>query len=106
MAPPTTSGPDRHTRRSVSYYDPEGSAKLSTVVAHALADHMNRNVTHTERLLYRSVDPASLNRLFARRDDGGGRHDGHATFTVEDYAVTIAATGRIEIASVSTGSDD
>lgn len=101
MAPSTPDRPDRQPDRRtdsfVTYYDPAGSAKLSTVIAHTLSDLMGTDVRHAERVLYRCIDPVSLDRLFKRRHDGSPRYEGQTRFTVDGYTVVISAAGQITI---------
>lgn len=97
------SAPDR-SRKHVTYYDRNGAAKLSTVIVHALADVMDADVTQLEEALYESIDPASLDRLFARTADGTPRQDGEVTFTVRGHRVTARSDGRIEITPPRLGS--
>lgn len=100
-APPAA--PDR-SRTHITSYDPDGAAKLSTVVVHALADVMDADVTQVEAALYERIDPASLDRLFARTADGTPRRDGEVTFTVQGYRVTVDSDGQIEITSPQSDS--
>ncbi|MFD1514226.1 HalOD1 output domain-containing protein [Halomarina rubra] len=84
----------------MTYFDDDGTAKLSTVVAHSLADLMGTDVRHAERELYKSIDPVSLDSLFRERHDGSPRYDGHTSFTVSGYAVVISAAGEIRISPI------
>lgn len=101
MAPSTPGRPDRTPDNHVTYYNDDGTAKLSTVVAHSLADLMGTDVRHAERALYRSIDPASLDRLFRERHDGSPRYDGQTSFTVDAYSVVVSAAGEIRISPIS-----
>ena len=105
MVPSPPERPSRESRQYVSYFDPSGPAKLGTVLVHALADLMGTDVRYVERVLYETVDPSSLDRLFQRRHDGSTRYEGHTSFTVDGYAVVISADGRIEIASTARDHD-
>lgn len=78
-----------------AYHDPKSDAKLSTTVAHTLADVMGTDVTNTEFSLYDCVDPDALDRLFSPRPDGRPRSPGHVAFTVRGYQVTVYSTGHI-----------
>ncbi|MFC5971136.1 HalOD1 output domain-containing protein [Halomarina salina] len=97
MVPSSPDRPNRESERYVSYYDPTGSRKLSTILVHRLADLMGTDVRRAERVLYESIDPVSLDRLFQQRHDGSARYDGLTRFRVDGYAVVITADGRIEI---------
>lgn len=90
--PPGGTEPEYHAR-----HDPESAAKLSTTVAHALADVMGIEVTDSGFALYDSIDPEALDRLFAPAADGRLRSAGHVAFAVEGYRVTAYSDGRIVI---------
>lgn len=80
-----------------AYHDPSGAARLSTTVMHALADVMGENVTEVGFVLYDSVNPESLDRIFEPTADGQTRPPGHVAFTVQGYRVTTYSTGEIVI---------
>lgn len=96
--PPAQSPP----RDYYAYHDPEGSATFSTTVIHALADVMGLDVTDSKFVLYDSVDPGALDRIFARTEDGAPRSPGHVAFSVDDYRVTVYSDGRIVITPPTT----
>lgn len=89
QSPPPT---DYHVQ-----HDAEGPAKLSTTLAHALADVMGADVTEAGDVLREVVDFDALDRLFALTDDDATDPAGHVAFVVEDYRVTVYTTGRIVI---------
>ncbi|WP_306061286.1 HalOD1 output domain-containing protein [Natronococcus wangiae] len=91
--------PAASSERYVTSYDRNGTAKLSTVLVHALADLMDVDIREVEKALYESIDPESLDHLFQRTPNGTARPGGHLTFTVKDYLVMISDDGRIEITS-------
>jgi len=76
------------------HHDPDGSAKLSTTVIHALADAMGIDVTDTGFSLYDTIDPDALDRLFSGDDFAA---PGHVAFTVEGYRVTVYSDGHIVV---------
>lgn len=80
-----------------AYHDHNGSARLSTTVAHALADAMGVDVTQTEFSLYDAFDPDALDRIFAPLADGTERATGHVAFCVMGYQVTVYHNGHIVI---------
>ena len=87
--------------RSPSVYrathDPDGPARLSTTVVHALADCLGTDVTDGRVSLYDAVDPDALDRLFRPRHDGRPRSGGSLSFTVRDHYVTVSSDGEILI---------
>ncbi|WP_339102405.1 HalOD1 output domain-containing protein [Haloterrigena salinisoli] len=87
--------------RSPSVYrathDPDGPARLSTTVVHALADCMGTDVTDGYISLYDAIDPVALNALFRPRHDGRQRSGGTLGFTVRDHYVTVSSDGEILI---------
>lgn len=78
-------------------HDFDGSANLSTTVAHALADVTGADVTNTELTLNDAVSPDALDALFEPKRDGTPRRSGSLSFSVSGYLVTIYATGQILI---------
>ncbi|GAA0241658.1 HalOD1 output domain-containing protein [Haladaptatus pallidirubidus] len=99
MIPETSNTPDS-TRRYVTYYGQSESTALTTTLVHALADAMDIDVTDSEQVLYRSINPDALDELFKPQYNGIPRSNGHLTFIVHDYVVMISADGRIEITPV------
>lgn len=85
------------TQGYVTYYDRDGTKKLSMVLAHALAEMMGSDATEAEKALYRSVDPTSLDNLFKDQYDGTVREQGQITLRVEEYEIVVSSDGRIEI---------
>lgn len=78
-------------------HDPDGTARLSETIVHALAESMGVNVTDCDFSLYDSVDPDALNRLFRPREDGTPRTDGMLSFIIQGHRVTVHADGEILI---------
>lgn len=97
---PGHGGGYQQASRSKDYrtrHDPESPAKLTTTLVHALADAMNRDVSETGPLLYDSVDPTAVDRIFSPNDDGATRDPGHVAFAVDGYRVTVYSNGDIVI---------
>lgn len=78
-------------------HDREGTAKLTTTLVHALADVMDRDVTDAGSLLYDSVDPNAIDRIFSPTGDGSPRAPGHVAFVVDGYRVTVYSDGDVVI---------
>lgn len=90
-------GPCPPTNDYHAYNDPNGTAKLSTAVTHALADVMGRDVTEAGFVLFDTIDPDALDRLFSPSCESDGRSPGHVAFTVDDHKVTVYSTGEIVV---------
>ncbi len=80
-------------------HDPESAAAVSTTVVHALADVMGVDVTDAGFVLYDSVDPDALDRIFSEPREGVRRAPGHVAFLARDHRVTVYSTGQIVITS-------
>lgn len=80
-----------------AFHEPEGSAKVSTTVVHALADAMGVDVTDIGFSLYDSIDPDALDRIFTQTSNGPPRAPGHVAFSVNGYRVTVYSSGHIVI---------
>lgn len=78
-------------------HDFEGSAKLTTTLAHALSDVSGIDVTDTGFTLYDHVEPDALDQLFKPTKDGHPRMNGMLTFTVWGYQATVYSDGQIAI---------
>lgn len=78
-----------------AYHDPEGPAKPSTTVVHALAAAMDRDVSDVGFTLYDSIAPEALDALFANTSDADP--PGHVAFGVPGYGVTVYSDGQIVI---------
>lgn len=78
-------------------HDFEGSAELTTTLAHAISDVTGIDVTDTGFTLNDHVDPEALDRLFAPKADGTPRTNGHLSFTIWGYQVTVYSNGQIAI---------
>lgn len=86
-----------HSRDFYAYHDPVSAANVSTTVVHALADVMGRDISDAGFVLYDSIDPDSLDRIFSPTADGTPRPPGHVAFTVDGYRVTVYSSGQIVI---------
>lgn len=91
---PTPRSPPREYR---VYHDPDGNARLSTTLVHALADAMGEDVTDAGVALSRCIDVEALDHIFA--GDGGERlvSGSHLAFAADGYRVTVYGTGHIVI---------
>lgn len=78
-------------------HDFDGSAELTTTLAHAISDVTGIDVTDTGFTLNDHVDPDALDKLFAPKADGSPRTNGHVSFTIWGYQVTVYSTGQIAI---------
>ncbi|WP_436912303.1 HalOD1 output domain-containing protein [Halosimplex marinum] len=78
-------------------HDFGGSAELTTTLAHAISDATGVDVTDTGFTLNDHVDPEALDRLFKPKDDGTARVDGHLSFAIWGYQVTVYSDGQIAI---------
>ena len=78
-------------------HDFEGSAELTTTLAHAISDVTGIDVTDTGFTLNDHVDPEALDSLFKPRDDGTRRINGQLSFTIWGYQVTVYSDGQIAI---------
>ena len=87
----------RNTGAYFVHHDFDGPAKLTTTLAHAISDVSGIDVTDTGFHLTDHVDPDALDQLFRPKDDGTPRMNGHLTFTVWGYEVTIYSDGQIAI---------
>ncbi len=74
-------------------HDPEEGSRLSTTLAHALADTMGVDVTEAERALAERIDPRSLDLLFRGDEEPAG----HVALGVRGYRTTVYSDGRIVI---------
>ena len=78
-------------------HDFEGSAELTTTLAHAISDVTGVDVTDTRFTLNDHVDPEALDRLFEPQNDGTPRVDGHLSFPIWNHQVTVYSNGQIAI---------
>src|SRR6056297_2000465 len=76
-------------------HDFDGSAELTTTLAHALSDISGVDVTDTGFTLYDYIDPDALDRLFKPTDDAARCVNGTLTFTVWNHKVTVYSDGQI-----------
>ncbi len=81
----------------IAHHDPDGGARLTTTLVHALADVMDVDVTDTGFVLADYIDPEALDTLFVRATDVHGRSFGHVAFLVDRHRVTIYSDGTIVI---------
>lgn len=88
------------SQRTQNYYvqhEFDGSAELTTTLAHAISDVTGVDVTDTGFTLNDHVDPEALDRLFEPKEDGTPRTNGHVSFTIWGYQVTVYSSGQIAI---------
>lgn len=78
-------------------HDFDGSAELTTTLVHAISDVTGIDVTDAGFTLNDHVDPDALDQLFKPKEDGTPRTNGHVSFTVWGYQVTVYSTGQIAI---------
>jgi hypothetical protein len=94
---------ERQTQRGSSspeyyaYHDPTSPAKLSTTLAHALADVMRSDITDAGIAISNCVAPDALDRLFSQSDGGHATTQGHIAFSATGYRVTVYSSGHIVI---------
>ena len=87
----------RGTQNYFVQHDFDGSAELTTTLAHAISDVTGIDVTDTGFTLNDHVDPEALDRLFRPKEDGTPRTNGHMSFTIWGYQVTVYSNGQIAI---------
>lgn len=95
MADKAQSQDGGESRDYYTYHDPDGEARLSTTLVHALADIMGVDVTDTGFVLAEEIDPEALDMLFAPSDGSGTV--GHVAFSVDSHRVTVYSDGTIVI---------
>lgn len=78
-------------------HDVYGSDPVSTTIVRRLAEIDGADVTDLGFSLYDHVDTDSLDGLFQPRADAGPPFDGHLTFVVGRYRITVHGSGDIEI---------
>lgn len=78
-------------------HDFDGSAELTTTLAHALSDVSGVDVTDTGFTLYDYIDPDALDQLFKPTGDAQRSVNGMLTFTVWSHKVTVYSDGQIAI---------
>ncbi|WP_256393616.1 HalOD1 output domain-containing protein [Natronoarchaeum rubrum] len=94
--PKTQAGTDRGNV-FWAYHDEDGPAKLSTTVAHALADVLGADASVMREELHDCVDLRGLDLLFRDRTDGTPRAGGYLSFRLYDHRVTVYASGDVAI---------
>ena len=87
----------RGTQNYFVQHDFGGSAELTTTLAHAISDVTGIDVTDTGFTLNDHVDPEALDHLFRPKEDGTPRTNGHLSFTIWGYQVTVYSNGQIAI---------
>ena len=85
------------SRDIVARHDPNGQARLSTTLVHALADAMGVDVTDSDFVLADSIDPDALDVIFRPMQSAGSTYRGHVAFSIEGYRVTVYSDGEIVI---------
>jgi len=80
-----------------AYHDENSPAKLSTTVAHALADVLGADASVMREELHECVDLRGLDLLFRDRTDGTPRAGGYLSFRLYDHQVTVYASGDIAV---------
>lgn len=87
----------RDTQTYFVKHDFDGSAELTTTLAHAISDVSGIDVTDAGFSLNDHVDPEALDHLFEPKEDGVPRMNGHLAFTIWGYQVTVYSDGQIAI---------
>lgn len=75
-------------------YTPDPDEELSVAIVEALSAAKGRDITEDECVLYRNIDPDSLDRLF--RQEGSGDTI-KVEFTTHDAVVLLWGNGDISI---------
>lgn len=88
-------GPE--TSAYYAQHDFDGPAKLSTTLIHALSEVANIDPTDTESTLFQHVDPDALDTLFSPVGPEAPRTNGHVSFVIWGYNVTVYSNGHIVI---------
>ena len=78
-------------------HDVYGSDPVSTTIVRRLAEIDDKDVTDLGFSLYDRIDTDSLDGLFEPRGDAGAPLDGHLTFAVARYRITVHGSGDIVI---------
>lgn len=84
--------PERRTE--TVHYDPESPVRPGELVVTSVADVADADPLELEPL-YETVDPEAIDEFVA--SGGSADFDGHISFTYEGYAVTVRASGLLEI---------
>lgn len=87
----------QETSTYYAQHDFDGPAKLSTTLIHALSEVANIDMTGTETTLFQHVDPEALDSIFRPVGPEAPRSNGHVSFTVWGYSVTVYSNGYIVI---------
>lgn len=97
----TSHGPIRYDSTTDSYhlsYEWTGQEPISTAVTHAIATIEGVDPERIESLS-ETINPDALDALFQPKLDGTSRSDGHISFTLHGYDVTVHSHGKIVISS-------
>lgn len=78
-------------------HDVYGPRSVSTTIVRHLAEIADEEVTRLGFSLYDHIDTDSLDGLFESRSGIDPPFDGHVSFSVARYRVTVHGTGDIEI---------
>ena len=82
--------------RTVAVHDWRDEEKVSESVVEAVTERAECDVTAVGPL-YEVLDPAALDALFRPSNRGSLRDEGHVTFPIGAYEVTVHANGRIVV---------
>jgi hypothetical protein len=85
----------------VTRHDADGSTELTTTLIHAVANVTGADVTDVESMVYESIDPLAVNRLFDCESPFRGA-PATLNLTIWGHHVTVASTGRITISPPQT----
>ena len=77
-------------------HDPDGEARLSTTLVHAMADVLGIDVTEAEALLADEIDLYSLDTLW-RLDNTVSPPTGHLAFSAGNTAITVYRDGTLVV---------
>ncbi|WP_336133562.1 HalOD1 output domain-containing protein [Natronomonas amylolytica] len=75
--------------------DSQADQKLSTRVLEALDSVPGYDVENSDTVVFDHVDLDALDELFGPAN--GSPHQGHVTFPVDDYRVTVTADGEVTV---------
>lgn len=78
-------------------HDFHGPAKLTTTVAHAIADVSGADVSEVGTGINHRVDPRALDGLFSPKPGGAPRVRSNLTFDIWDHLVTVHCDGLIVV---------
>jgi len=81
----------------VVHHEFDGTAELTTTLAHAISDVTGIDVTDTGFTLNDYVDPDAMDKLFKPKPDGTQRTNGSLTLTILGCQVVVHSNGQIII---------